>query len=119
MEQKKSVEINIITNGKLDGGGVAAVEEERSSSVRMNQKYVSNLSPPQMESLSTLCDTFLPSINLSASEDRDNSYLLLQKFFQTSPSMIGTPKHVSHLYIYIFLFLNSVTDKLVRQHHII
>lgn len=106
MEQRSS-EINIIAKGKHEESTVilpdhyyycyyGKLEEgERSVLIRQKKKkqqrqYVSTLSPPQMEALSALCDTYLPSINNDFVSDQDR-HDAIRKFLHTSPSMVGTP----------------------------
>lgn len=58
--------------------------------------YVNSLSPRQMDALTALCDTFLPSIapphypSYTATVDEE-----VAKFYQTSASMAGTPEKVT------------------------
>ncbi|KAK2987692.1 hypothetical protein RJ640_015034 [Escallonia rubra] len=57
--------------------------------------YLSSLSSRQMESLTALCDTFLPSVS-TPNDGRhiDNSVV---KFFRTSASTAGTPERLGGL----------------------
>ncbi|XP_043695680.1 long-chain-alcohol oxidase FAO4A-like [Telopea speciosissima] len=50
---------------------------------------VKSLSSNQMETLSSICDTFLPSINLSGNYDDS-----VHTFYKTCASMAGTHEHV-------------------------
>ncbi|XP_050215231.1 long-chain-alcohol oxidase FAO4A [Mercurialis annua] len=50
--------------------------------------YVNSLSSREMESLSAICDTFLPSLTTATSADT---------FFQSSASMAGTPQLIGGL----------------------
>lgn len=76
-----------------------------SKSSRSVIEYLGALSSNQLDSLTTLCDTFVPSIHDANSYghqdqgniDDDDSYT---KFLQTSASMNGTPQHVRFCYIY-------------------
>ncbi|KAA8521063.1 hypothetical protein F0562_011784 [Nyssa sinensis] len=56
--------------------------------------YLNSLSSRQMESLSALCDTFLPSINISNHDIDDPS---VATFYRTSASMAGTPQRVNEM----------------------
>lgn len=60
----------------------------------------STLSAGQMEALVALCDTFVPSIDVSQLPVDDLSAI---KFYQTSASMAGTPQPVN---IHISLFFS-------------
>lgn len=70
-----------------------------------NVKFVT-LSSNQLDSLTSICDTFLPSIHDANSYDHhhhqednnidEDSFI---NFLQTSASMNGTPQHVSIIYI--------------------
>lgn len=57
--------------------------------------YVNSLSARQMESLTALCDTFLPSVDPPGLAGDDDS---TAEFFRTSASMAGTPELVSVTY---------------------
>ncbi|KAK3435199.1 hypothetical protein EUGRSUZ_D02566 [Eucalyptus grandis] len=61
--------------------------------------YVNSLSPRQMETLTSLCDTFLPSIahphHPSDTEGEGDEEVA--KFYQTSASMAGTPEKIGGL----------------------
>ncbi|KAH0741304.1 hypothetical protein KY290_034347 [Solanum tuberosum] len=72
-----------------------------SKSSRSVIEYLGALSSNQLDSLTTLCDTFVPSIHDASSyghqdqgniDDDDDSYT---KFLQTSASMNGTPQHIA------------------------
>lgn len=52
--------------------------------------YVNSLSSWEMDTLTALCDTFLPSVDVS-DVNPDESVV---KFFSTSASMAGTPERV-------------------------
>ncbi|CAN4075843.1 unnamed protein product [Withania somnifera] len=54
--------------------------------------HLGSLSFSQMDSLSAICDTFLPSIDANYEENMDDSVI---KFLHTSASMNGTPQHVA------------------------
>jgi hypothetical protein len=58
--------------------------------------YVNSLSSWEMDTLTALCDTFLPSVDVSG-VTADESVV---KFFSTSASMAGTPERVRTPYIY-------------------
>ncbi|XP_037497007.1 long-chain-alcohol oxidase FAO4A isoform X3 [Jatropha curcas] len=63
--------------------------------VKHSTFYVNSLSFPEMESLSALCDTFLPSNDVvSSSAAADDS---IAKFFLSSASMAGTPQRIGGL----------------------
>ncbi|PKI57268.1 hypothetical protein CRG98_022365, partial [Punica granatum] len=57
--------------------------------------YVNSLSARQMESLTALCDTFLPSVEPPASVSSDDESMA--EFYRTSASMAGTPELVGGL----------------------
>ncbi|BBH02685.1 Long-chain fatty alcohol dehydrogenase family protein, partial [Prunus dulcis] len=57
------------------------------------QLYPNSLSSREMESLTALCDTFLPSIDVS--DTTTNASLVA--FYRTSASMAGTPQRVGGL----------------------
>lgn len=63
----------------------------------------SALSAGQMEALVALCDTFVPSIDVSQLPVDDFSAI---KFYQTSDSMAGTPRPVNIL-VFSFTSLNA------------
>lgn len=64
--------------------------------------YVNSLSPRQMDSLTAICDTFLPSITLGPDINSDDSIL---KFYKTSASMARIPDQVNAcIYMYVFFF---------------
>lgn len=68
-------------------------------------EYLGTLSSNQMDTLTTVCDTFLPSIHPNSYEEgniHDDSFI---EFLQTSASMNGTPQHVRFLYILVINFL--------------
>nr|GMC55976.1 long-chain-alcohol oxidase FAO4A [Ipomoea batatas] len=56
-----------------------------------NKSATKTLSPSQMETLSALCNTFLPAINEPLPETTDAS---VTNFFQTSAASTGTPHQV-------------------------
>lgn len=58
--------------------------------------YVNSLSSWEMESLTALCDTYLPSLDLSDVTTDESTV----KFYGTSASMAGTPERVSLIPIY-------------------
>lgn len=70
-------------------------------------------SPSQMEVLSALCDTFLPSIDVSR---RDQLHESVVEFFQTSASMAGTPLPVRILYFPFALFFVGIRYFLRKFH---
>nr|GMC54858.1 long-chain-alcohol oxidase FAO4A-like [Ipomoea batatas] len=59
-----------------------------------NKSATKTLSPSQMETLSALCNTFLPAINEPLPETTDAS---VTNFFQTSAASTGTPHQVAWL----------------------
>lgn len=61
------------------------------------QFYANSLFPREMQSLTAICDTFLPSITVSSGTKVDEN---VATFFQASASMAGTPECVGyHFYI--------------------
>ncbi|KAG6633557.1 long-chain-alcohol oxidase FAO4A-like [Carya illinoinensis] len=56
--------------------------------------YVNSLSPWEMDSLTALCDTFLPSIDVTDDVTTDDSVI---KFYATCASMAGTPERLGGL----------------------
>lgn len=66
------------------------------------------LSFSQMDSLSAICDTFLPSIDANSLHYEKNMDDNVIKFLHTSASMNRTPQHVRihkfHFYFSMFLF---------------
>ncbi|KAM7274466.1 hypothetical protein ACFE04_016332 [Oxalis oulophora] len=54
------------------------------------KRYRNSLSGREMESLTAICDTFLPSINVDSAKTDES----LDRFFRCSASMNGTPQHV-------------------------
>ncbi|CAN4075841.1 unnamed protein product [Withania somnifera] len=72
---------NIFSNGQM----------EKRRDVAKNG-HLGSLSFSQMDSLSAICDTFLPSIDANYEENMDDSVI---KFLHTSASMNGTPQHVA------------------------
>lgn len=64
----------------------------------------SSFSAAQMEVLTALCDTFLPSIDVSQLPVDDLSAI---KFYQTSASMAGTPQPVN-IHISLFFSFSSL-----------
>ncbi|XP_055819831.1 long-chain-alcohol oxidase FAO4A-like [Solanum dulcamara] len=74
--------------GYLNGGNM-----EKGKDVAKNGQFAS-LSFSQMDSLSAICDTFLPSIDANSlnQENMDDSII---KFLNTSASMNGTPQHLA------------------------
>nr|GLL18073.1 long-chain-alcohol oxidase FAO4A [Ipomoea trifida] len=59
-----------------------------------NKSATKTLSPSQMETLSALCNTFLPAINEPLPQTTDAS---VTNFFQTSAASTGTPHQVAWL----------------------
>jgi len=88
MESPKANEKEEHTMIKIDNFGTQdlLVEGERSHS----QAYVNSLSSWEMDTLTALCDTFLPSIDVSNVTTNDS----VVKFYNTSASMAGTPERV-------------------------
>lgn len=77
--------------GSVGGGGGG----------RRQVSYVNSLSSRQMDALTALCDTFLPSIaqphhpsNNASGGDSDGDEEVA-KLYQTSASMAGTPEKVT------------------------
>ncbi|KAF8033450.1 hypothetical protein BT93_D2150 [Corymbia citriodora subsp. variegata] len=77
--------------GSVGGEGGGGRERRRVS-------YVNSLSPRQMDALTALCDTFLPSIapprhplDAASGSDSDGNEDVA-KFYETSASMAGTPE---------------------------
>ncbi|KAM4085292.1 hypothetical protein ACJW30_10G015500 [Castanea mollissima] len=91
MESPKANEKEEHTVFKIDNFGTQdlLVEGERSHS----QAYVNSLSSWEMDTLTALCDTFLPSIDVSNVTTNDS----VVKFYTTSASMAGTPERVGGL----------------------
>ncbi|CAL1386681.1 unnamed protein product [Linum trigynum] len=56
--------------------------------------HSSQLSAREMEALTALCDTFLPSITMTAAKTVDPS---VAAFYQTSASMAGTPQRIGRI----------------------
>ena len=65
---------------------------------REKGERVNSLSSWEMDSLIALCDTFLPSIDVSNLTSDDS----VVKFYTTSASMAGTPERVRLYYPYPF-----------------
>ncbi|KAH7865775.1 hypothetical protein Vadar_011040 [Vaccinium darrowii] len=86
----------IIELGSSTTSAAAAVAANSSSSSTSSssRSVVVSLSYGQMESLSALCDTFLPSIDVSNAAMNNDS---VSTFFRTSASMAGTPHGVGEL----------------------
>lgn len=84
------------TNGKQNNTRVQQQEEydvEAAKIVKANPAYTNTLSARQMDSLTALFDTFLPSIdNIDCHGDES-----LLQFYQTSASMARTPQHLGGL----------------------
>ncbi|XP_044468907.1 long-chain-alcohol oxidase FAO4A-like isoform X2 [Mangifera indica] len=59
------------------------------------QFYANSLFPREMQSLTAICDTFLPSITVSSSTKVDEN---VATFFQASASMASTPECVGGLF---------------------
>lgn len=70
-----------------NGGNMEKVKDDA------KKGHFGSLSFSQMDSLSAICDTFLPSIDTNSlhQENMDDSLI---KFLHTSASMNGTPQHV-------------------------
>lgn len=83
MEQKQ--EKMVVELGNIDKETLQLWGEE-------NHCYVNSLSSQEMESLSALCDTFLPAVDVktAAATDKD-----IADFFRASASATGTPERVS------------------------
>lgn len=58
-------------------------------------KYVNSLSSWEMDSITALCDTILPSVDVSDNVTADDSVV---KFYATSASIAGTPERVGITY---------------------
>ena len=92
-------------------------DTERLITDRERQVYINSLSSRQMESLTALCDTFLPPIKAS-NDTIDES---LSTFFRTSASMAGTPQYV-RIYdcFYDWIFeIDSLISLMITQTHMI
>lgn len=77
----------------FDVEGLIYEEElEEKEEIEKQREYLSKLSFREMESLTSLCDTFLPSIHCSSNEVIDNGSVA--EFFATSASMAGTTQRV-------------------------
>ncbi|CAK9143710.1 unnamed protein product [Ilex paraguariensis] len=92
------MEHNDIENGGFPANGKQAnkMEELGGFDTRLQilgerQLYSSSLGRRQMESLTAICDTFVPAINIS-DDTIDESVL---RFYQTSASMTAIPQHVA------------------------
>lgn len=74
-----------------------AIQQLHASGTHRDQRkgYVNSLSSRQMESLTALCDTFLPSIDDASHITTDPS---VSKFYLTSASIAGTPQLVRNLH---------------------
>lgn len=85
MEQKQ--EKMVVELGSIDKETLQLWGEE-------NHCYVNSLSSQEMESLSALCDTFLPAVDVktAASIDKD-----IADFFRVSASAAGTPERLGGL----------------------
>ncbi|KAM7493690.1 hypothetical protein LguiB_028299 [Lonicera macranthoides] len=81
---------------EMDGFDVEGlIYEEEKEEIEKQREYLSKLSFREMESLTSLCDTFLPSIHCSSNEVIDNGSVA--EFFATSASMAGTPQRLGGL----------------------
>lgn len=81
--------VTVIEIGDMDeagSGGGGGGDRMR----RVN--YVNSLSAREMESLTALCDTFLPSVDPPGPGCDDES---VAEYYRTSASMAGTPELVS------------------------
>ncbi|GJS94145.1 hypothetical protein Tco_0801113 [Tanacetum coccineum] len=96
MEQNRSV------NGTSRVNEGDLVKEEYTSDKEEIYKenycynYTPCLSSREMESLVALCDTLLPSIDISQDRVANDSLI---KFYQTSASMNGTPNQAAMMMI--------------------
>jgi long-chain-alcohol oxidase len=100
MEQKgerEHVSFASRANGKEDDHTVIEVDMqgllEAGDHRRQGQppyNYVNSLSSWEMETLTALCDTFLPPVDVSDVTTDE----AIVKFFSTSASMAGTPERV-------------------------
>ncbi|KAJ9152387.1 hypothetical protein P3X46_025956 [Hevea brasiliensis] len=88
---------------EMEGNGVRKTQELQQSAIiditegeeMKNYFYFNSLSSAEMDSLTALCDTFLPSSSSSSSGNiPDDS---VTRFFQFSASMAGTPQRVGGL----------------------
>lgn len=70
--------------------------EDEGRDNKHSYNYARSLSSREMESLIALCDTLIPSIDISKDGVVDDS---LDKLYHTSASMIGTPNQVSILFL--------------------
>lgn len=102
MEHQQKYDAKITGNGKQEDetlmGDYEDIEQGRLSAHYNNKEriikqyhHMSSLSPHQMDSLSALCDTYLPSLHHDVVSAGDDSVI---KFFQTSASMAETPHYV-------------------------
>uniref|UniRef100_A0A5B7C2C7 long-chain-alcohol oxidase n=1 Tax=Davidia involucrata TaxID=16924 RepID=A0A5B7C2C7_DAVIN len=74
---------------------LGSIDSQRYHTVLAETKlYVNSLSSRQMESLTALCDTFLPPINISNHTIDDDPVVT---FYRTSASMAGTPQRLGGL----------------------
>lgn len=93
-----------------NGGNSFSNENMEKGKVVAKNGQFGSLSFRQMDSLSAICDTFMPSIDANSlhQENMDDSFI---KFLHTSSSMNGTPQHVRLLtfpyYILCFCFLGG------------
>ncbi|KAF5749114.1 long-chain-alcohol oxidase FAO4A-like [Tripterygium wilfordii] len=84
-------------NKSLKGGDSVSIDAEKLQQELLNMGfggYANSLSARQMESLSALCDTLLPSIDVADEDVVDSS---LSNFYRTSASMAATPQRVGGL----------------------
>jgi peroxiredoxin len=65
-------------------------EDIANAPIRLQSRWKKRLTAREMESVTAICDTFLPSIN--APSECSTS---VQNFYQTAASMVGTPEIVS------------------------
>lgn len=84
----------VIPNGSGLGLGPRNHDCDQSSTphklLRGKFPYANKLSAREMESLTAMCDTFLPSMEISGAGEES-----LKAFYATSASMTGTPESVS------------------------
>lgn len=82
----------VIPNGS--GFGLRDHDCDQSSTphklLRGKFPHANKLSAREMESLTAMCDTFLPSMEISGAGEES-----LKAFYATSASMTGTPESVS------------------------
>ncbi|KAJ7953298.1 Long-chain-alcohol oxidase [Quillaja saponaria] len=89
MDKKKDIDTVIELGGILDTQSLLFGGDTT------QKLYINTLSAREMKSLTSLCDTLLPSIHLNNfSDHQDNS---VASFYRTSASMTGTPERLGGL----------------------